>query len=158
MTANRIHIDTPVGLLEIVSSEKGIAVISFSDTGEASQSIPADLQACVEQLQAYFAGKRETFDLPLAPEGTEFQQSVWKALLDVPFGKTASYLDIAKQLGDEKLTRAVGNANGKNPIAIVIPCHRVIGTNGKLTGYAGGMERKKALLDLENPPSQITLF
>lgn len=158
MNTNRIHINSPVGVLEIACSEKGISVIGFSKETAISKSIPKELKTCVDQLQAYFKGELEAFDLPLAPEGTEFQQSVWKELLNVPYGKTASYLDIAKALGDHKLTRAVGSANGKNPIAIVIPCHRIIGTNGKLTGYAGGMDRKKLLLNLENPPKQTTLF
>lgn len=156
---DHIHIDSPIGVLQIAGSQKGISIIGFSTPNETiTESIPEHLKHCVTQLNAYFAGELKAFDLPLAPEGTPFQQTVWKALLEIPYGETASYLDIAKKLGDHKLTRAVGNANGKNPIAIVIPCHRIIGSNGKLTGYAGGMERKKKLLDLENPPQQTTLF
>lgn len=152
------HIDSPIGLLEIVGSEKGISKVCFSQATEVTKEIADSLQACVAQINAYFTGTLKEFDLPLCPVGTKFQQSVWSELLKVSYGKTASYLDIAKTLGDGNLTRAVGNANGKNPIAIVIPCHRIIGTNGKLTGYAGGMERKKFLLELENPPQQVSLF
>lgn len=152
------HIASPIGTLEIVGSADGISKISFSKSIKHTQEIPENLQSCVKQIEAYFAGELNDFDLLLSPNGTEFQKSVWNELLKVPYGETASYLSIAKALGDENLTRAVGNANGKNPIAIVVPCHRVIGTNGKLTGYAGGMERKKFLLDLENPPQQTSLF
>lgn len=98
------------------------------------------------QLEEYFAGKRTTFDLPLAPTGTAFQQRVWKALREVPFGKTASYGDIARRIGNPKGVRAVGLANGRNPISIVVPCHRVIGSDGSLTGYGGGLDRKQWLL------------
>jgi methylated-DNA-[protein]-cysteine S-methyltransferase len=101
------------------------------------------------QMEAYFRRTLRTFNVPLAPEGTEFQQRVWKALQEIPYGATLSYLELAKRLGDEKAIRAVGRANGANPIAILIPCHRVIGTDGALVGYAGGMERKRALLELE---------
>lgn len=153
-----IHINSPIGPLTIACNEQGISMISFSNAKELSREIPKSLKTCVQQLQEYFSGKRQSFDLKLAPEGTAFQQSVWKELLHIPYGETQTYLDIAKALGDEKLTRAVGNANGKNPIAIVVPCHRVIGSNGKLTGYAGGMKRKQFLLQLENPPVQTSLF
>lgn len=101
------------------------------------------------QLREYFAGKREKFDLPLAPVGTPFQQRVWNALMEIPYGQTRSYGEIARTVGNPKASRAVGMANNRNPVAIVIPCHRVIGSNGKLTGYAGGLELKDALLHLE---------
>ena len=110
------------------------------------------------QLQEYFEGKRTDFDLKLNPKGTEFQQKVWKSLLDIPYGKTVSYMDQTKKLGDVKAIRAVASANGKNPLWIVVPCHRVIGTNGSLTGYAGGLSRKKWLLEHENPFTQQSLF
>jgi len=104
---------------------------------------------CVRQLDEYFDGKRQTFSLNLAPQGTPFQRQVWDALLQIPYGVTRSYQDIARAIGNPKAVRAVGGSNARNPIAIVIPCHRVIGANGKLTGYAGGLKYKRALLDLE---------
>ncbi len=103
----------------------------------------------MKQLREYFAGKRADFDLPLAPEGTEFQRSVWRNLQDIPYGETISYGELAKRVGNPKASRAVGAANGQNPIPIVIPCHRVIGANGKLTGFGGGLPTKEALLALE---------
>jgi methylated-DNA-[protein]-cysteine S-methyltransferase len=105
---------------------------------------------CVRQLDEYFEGKRQSFSLDLAPQGTPFQRRVWDTLLNIPYGETKSYRDIATVLGNAKAVRAVGGANGRNPIAIVIPCHRVIGANGQLTGYAGGLHYKRALLDLEH--------
>jgi methylated-DNA-[protein]-cysteine S-methyltransferase len=116
------------------------------------------LQEAVSQLKAYFDGQRTHFDFPMNPAGTEFQQKVWKGLCEIPFGKTMSYLELAKQLGDVKAIRAVASANGKNPLWIVVPCHRVIGTDGSLTGYAGGLWRKKWLLEHENPSTQQSLF
>jgi methylated-DNA-[protein]-cysteine S-methyltransferase len=107
------------------------------------------LQEAIRQLRAYFAGKLENFDLPLAPEGTPFQRAVWKLLCDIPYGETISYGELARRVGNPKASRAVGLANGSNPIAIVIPCHRVIGSNGKLTGYGGGLPLKEKLLALE---------
>jgi methylated-DNA-[protein]-cysteine S-methyltransferase len=116
---------------------------------------PAALRPVAQQLEAYFAGELTAFDLPLAPVGSGFQRSVWDALLTIPYGETASYGEIARQIGDPSAVRAVGTANGRNPIAIVIPCHRVIGADGSLTGYGGGLERKRTLLALE--ASQLTL-
>lgn len=110
------------------------------------------------QLQEYFEGKRTDFDLKLNPQGTEFQQKVWKSLLEIPYGKTVSYMDQTKKIGDVKAIRAVASANGKNPLWIAVPCHRVIGTNGSLTGYAGEIWRKKWLLEHENPSTQQSLF
>jgi methylated-DNA-[protein]-cysteine S-methyltransferase len=112
----------------------------------------------VTQLNDYFEGKRTEFDVLLNPQGTDFQKKVWNGLLQIPYGKTMSYLELSKQLGDVKAIRAVASANGKNPLWIIIPCHRVIGTDGSLTGYAGGLWRKKWLLELENPSPQQTLF
>ena len=125
---------------------------------EISTKIPEELKEAVLQLQDYFDGKRTTFTFPLNPSGTDFQKKVWDELLHIPFGKTCSYLDLSKKLGDVKAIRAVASANGKNPLWIVIPCHRVIGTDGSLTGYAGGLWRKKWLLEHENPVKQETLF
>ena len=152
------YIKTPLGITKIMGDENGISVISVSDEGDISEQIPAVLQEAVSQLMAYFEGKRTTFDFKLNPKGTEFQQKVWNGLLEIPFGKTMSYLELSKKLGDVKAIRAVASANGKNPLWIVIPCHRVIGTDGSLTGYAGGMWRKKWLLEHENPTNQGRLF
>lgn len=152
------YIKTPLGIATIIGDENGISVISVSDEGEISSQIPAVLQEAVSQLNDYFEGKRTNFDLVLNPKGTDFQRKVWKGLLEIPFGKTMSYLELSKNLGDVKAIRAVASANGKNPLWIVVPCHRVIGTDGSLTGYAGGLWRKKWLLEHENPSNQQTLF
>jgi len=153
-----VDIKTPLGMATIKGDENGIAVIAIADEGVVSELIPFVLQEAVTQLQDYFDGKRTYFDLKLNPAGTEFQQKVWKGLCEIPFGKTMSYLELAKQLGDVKAIRAVASANGKNPLWIVVPCHRVIGTDGSLTGYAGGLWRKKWLLEHENPSTQQSLF
>ena len=152
------YIKTPLGIATIIGDESGISVISVSDEGEISNAIPTILQDAVSQLTAYFEGKRSDFDFKLNPKGTDFQQKVWKGLLEIPFGKTCSYMDLSKKLGDVKAIRAVASANGKNPLWIVVPCHRVIGTDGSLTGYAGGLWRKKWLLEHENPTTQQSLF
>ena len=153
-----VCIKTPLGIATIIGDENGISVISVSDEGEVSNRIPTVLQEAVTQLNDYFEGKRTDFDFVLNPKGTEFKQKVWKGLLEIPFGKTCSYMDLSKKLGDVKAIRAVASANGKNPLWIVVPCHRVIGTDGSLTGYAGGLWRKKWLLEHENPTTQQTLF
>jgi methylated-DNA-[protein]-cysteine S-methyltransferase len=152
------YIKTPLGITKIIGDENGISVISVSDEGDVSIKIPAVLQEAVSQINDYFEGKRNIFTIKLNPSGTEFQQKVWRGLLEIPFGKTMSYLELSKKLGDVKAIRAVASANGKNPLWIVIPCHRVIGTDGSLTGYAGGLWRKKWLLELENPTNQQSLF
>ena len=150
---------TPIGTAEIVGDNDGIQVISMLDDDiETSVEIPACLQECVKQLDEYFKGTRKEFDLKLNPKGTEFQQSVWKELNNIPFGKTRTYLQQTKQIGDPKAIRAVASANGKNPIGIIIPCHRVIGSDGSLTGYASGIWRKKWLLEHESPVKQQSLF
>lgn len=153
-----VFIKTPLGIAKIVGDEKGVSVISVSDEGASSSTIPIILQEAVFQLNDYFEGKRIDFTFKLNPSGTEFQQKVWKGLLEIPFGKTISYLELSKKLGDVKAIRAVASANGKNPLWIVVPCHRVIGTDGSLTGYAGGLWRKKWLLEHENPTNQVSLF
>lgn len=152
------YIKTPLGIAAIRGDEKGIASISVSEEGEVSASIPMVLQEAVSQLQAYFNGNRNDFTLKLNPKGTDFQKKVWSALLEIPYGKTRTYLEQSKILGDVKAIRAVASANGKNPLWIVVPCHRVIGTDGSLTGYAGGLWRKKWLLEHENPSAQQSLF
>ena len=149
---------TPLGIAKIIGDENGISEISITDEGILSDSIPTILQEAVSQLQEYFEGKRICFDFKMNPKGTEFQQRVWQELLNIPFGKTISYMDLSKKLGDIKAIRAVASANGKNPLWIVVPCHRVIGTDGSLTGYAGGIWRKKWLLEHENPTNQQSLF
>ena len=152
------YIQTPLGIAEITGDENGISVISIADDGKISETIPTVLQEAVTQLQEYFEEKRTHFNFKMNPKGTEFQQKVWQALLEIPFGKTFSYMDLSKKLGDVKAIRAVASANGKNPLWIVVPCHRVIGTDGSLTGYAGGLWRKKWLLEHENPTNQQSLF
>ena len=142
------YINSPLGPVKISATSGGICQVLFTDT--IATATPSALTAlAAEQLQAYFAGNLQQFSLPLAASGTAFQQQVWQALCTVPFGTTCSYADIANQIANKKAVRAVGAANGRNPISIVVPCHRVIGANGSLTGYAGGLPRKVALLDLE---------
>jgi methylated-DNA-[protein]-cysteine S-methyltransferase len=151
-------INSPLGITKIVGDENGIAIISILSEGELSTNIPNELQEAVNQLQEYFSGKRIDFTFKLNPKGTDFQQKVWQELGKIPFGKTITYLDLAKKLGDPKVIRAAASANGKNPLWIVVPCHRVIGADGSLTGYAGGLWRKKWLLEHENPTNQQSLF
>lgn len=151
-------INSPLGITKIIGDENGIAIISVLSEGAISTTIPNHLQEAVLQLQEYFDGKRRDFDFKLNPKGTNFQQKVWQELLNIPFGKTISYIELAKRLGDPKVIRAAASANGKNPLWIVVPCHRVIGTDGSLTGYAGGLWRKKWLLEHENPTTQQSLF
>jgi methylated-DNA-[protein]-cysteine S-methyltransferase len=152
------YIQTPLGIAKIVGDEKGITSISVLDEGTISTIITPGLLVAVTQLKEYFEGKRTDFSFKMNPKGTDFQQKVWKALLDVPYGKTRSYLEQSKIMGDVKAIRAVASANGKNPLWIVVPCHRVIGTDGSLTGYVGGVWRKKWLLEHENPTNQQRLF
>ena len=152
------YIKTPLGIAKIIGDENGISVISILEDGTTSVTISTILQQAVSQLNDYFEGKKTEFTFKLNPSGTEFQQKVWKGLLEIPFGKTISYLELSKKLGDVKAIRAVASANGKNPLWIVVPCHRVIGTDGSLTGYAGGLWRKKWLLEHENPTTQQSLF
>jgi methylated-DNA-[protein]-cysteine S-methyltransferase len=151
-------IQTPVGIIEISGSVNGISSILFVDKGKEMIPVPGCLQDCVNQLSDYFAGKRKEFNLLLDPSGTEFQLKVWEKLQQIPFGKTITYLELARMTGSETYTRAVGNANGRNKINIVVPCHRVIGSNGKLTGYGGGLWRKEILLKLEMGSSLPGLF
>ena len=142
-----IYIESPIGMLRLTSDKDNLLSVQFENESDQSDSeIPDILIDTRNQLNEYFAGKRKNFDLKLVPSGIEFQQKVWEEIKKVVFGTTQSYLDISIKLGSEKFTRAVGMANGKNPIPIIIPCHRIIGSNGKLTGYAGGLERKKWLL------------
>jgi methylated-DNA-[protein]-cysteine S-methyltransferase len=148
-----------LGFTKIVGDEHGISSISILNSEEKiTHIIPEVLEDGVRQLNEYFDGERTQFDLKLNPEGTAFQQKVWNALQTIPYGKTLSYLELSQQLGDIKAIRAVANANGKNPLWVVVPCHRVIGSDGSLTGYAGGLYRKQWLLEHESPYKQQSLF
>ncbi len=146
-------LDTPIGTLRLVSTGRQLAAIQFPGRhrerpGEVEARDPV-LDTCAGQLREYFAGRRTRFDLPLAPGGTAFQQSVWRALAQIPYGELRSYADIAAAIGRPAAVRAVGAANGRNPLPIVVPCHRVIGSDGSLTGFAGGLDIKRRLLALE---------
>ena len=152
------YIKTPLGVAAITGDENGVSVISVLDEGLISTEIPLILQAAVHQLQEYFDSKRTDFTFKLNPYGTTFQQKVRNALINIPYGKTRTYLEQSKILGDVKAIRAVASANGKNPLWIVVPCHCVIGSDGSLTGYVGGLWRKKWLLEHENPTTQQSLF
>ena len=144
------YYDSPIGTLEICGTEKYLKSVLFFDSEKRDcKKLSQLLNISVQQLDEYFNKKRRKFDLPLQPQGTNFQKAVWDALLEIPYGATVSYFDIAKKVGNSKAVRAVGGANGKNPITIIIPCHRIIGSNGKLVGYGGGLWRKKWLLQHE---------
>ncbi|WP_420380178.1 methylated-DNA--[protein]-cysteine S-methyltransferase [Gilvibacter sp.] len=153
------YLDSPLGSLLLQGDADGIQKLSVvEDPQDPSAEIPAELQSAAQQIHEYFQGQRSSFDLKLNPQGTSFQKQVWRQLAEIPFGKTATYMDMAKRLGDPKSIRAAASANGKNPIMIIIPCHRVIGSDGSLTGYAGGLWRKKWLLEHESPVRQEKLF
>ena len=148
---NYQHLDTPIGTLRLASNGTQLLKIEFeghynNDVVEASDAV---LVNCAHQLTDYFAGKRQRFELPLWAKGTPFQQAVWDALADIPYGELRSYKDIAHSINNPAAVRAVGAASGRNPLPIVVPCHRVIGSNGSLTGFAGGLEAKRVLLQLE---------
>lgn len=153
------YIETPLGVAKITGDKNGISAVSILDNQiPLTANIPESLIDCVAQLKAYFNEDLKSFDLLLNPEGSSFQKKVWNELQKIPFGKTISYLDLSKQLGDVKAIRAVAGANGKNPLWIIVPCHRVIGSDGSLTGYAGGLHRKQWLLNHESEYKQQTLF
>jgi len=155
-----VFIQTPLGITAIKGDSAGIVSVSVlkEDTVKLSAYTPPQLIDAVKQLQEYFSGTRQTFQLQLNLKGTDFQKSVWQELLNIPYGKTISYLELSRRLGDVKAIRAVAAANGQNPFWIVVPCHRVIGSDGSLTGYAGGLWRKKWLLEHESPYKQQALF
>ena len=152
-----IEMDSPVGVLKLVAHDSALVAVLWENeklnrvrlTELIENKQHPILLKTQKQLSEYFEGQRKIFDLPLDFDGTEFQQKVWQALLSIPFGETRSYKDIAEQIGNVKAVRAVGAANGKNPISIIAPCHRVVGANGKLVGFAGGLENKNVLLKLE---------
>ena len=157
------YIDLPIGKIKISGTDQFIAAAEFRDTAEPdfTGEIPPLLKECAAQLLGYSVGSRTEFNLPIQQAGTDFQQKVWNELTKIPYGKTISYHELAKRLGDEKVIRAAGTANGKNNLAIIVPCHRVIGSDGSLTGYAGGLFRKEWLLRLEGswpPGGQTELF
>src|SRR5690625_480252 len=145
--------DSPVGVLEIIVTDEAMYELKYTDKKEIENTLdeshPSIFHKCSEQLDEYFQGKRKTFSIAYVLDGTEFQKKVWNALTEIPYGKTGSYRDIASAVNSEKAVRAVGGANGKNKISIIIPCHRIIGANGKLTGYGGGLWRKEWLLNHE---------
>ncbi len=153
-------VDSPVGELTLVGRDGALAGVYFPEhvrrPDEASFGARDDdaFVIAVEQLTAYFAGRRTVFELPLDPVGNAFQRKVWAQLTLIPYGQTRTYGELAVALGDPRLARAVGAANGQNPLSIIVPCHRVVGSDGKLTGYAGGLPRKRFLLDLETPVDQ----
>lgn len=151
---------SPLGTMEIRADDIGIRTLVFLDEGAVRETVRphAHTEQCARELGEYFGGRRAVFTVPLHPVGTEFQKKVWRELSLLPFGKTVTYLDISNNLGDAGLSRAVGSANGKNPIWVILPCHRVIGSNGALTGYAGGIHRKKWLLLHEAALPQGGLF
>lgn len=156
-----MYMDSPVGALKLVAHDQALVAVMWDNENHKRVRLAElvedrqhpMLRKVKQQLQEYFAGQRQQFDLPLDFQGTAFQQQVWQALLSIPYGETRSYKEIAVQLGNEKAVRAVGAANGKNPISIIAPCHRVIGSSGALVGFAGGLDKKQILLSLEQ--SQI---
>lgn len=143
------YYDSPVGVLEICTTENELSSVLYVDERKESSERPEILQDVIKQLDEYFAGSRKNFDIKFKLKGTEFQKKVWTALTDIPYGETVSYKNIATKIGNEKAVRAVGSANGKNIINIIVPCHRVIGANKSLTGYGGGLHRKSWLLKHE---------
>jgi methylated-DNA-[protein]-cysteine S-methyltransferase len=147
METKTVYYESTIGCLRITGTEEGILTVSFVETaGSPSNDLPECLQLCVQQLDEYFQGTRTTFSVNLIPQGTEFQQQVWQQLLRIPFGETTTYHHIADALNKPRGSQAIGRANALNPIAILVPCHRVIANDGKLTGYAGGLWRKEWLL------------
>jgi len=161
-TYSRIY-ECPLGYLEITASEKGIASILYRDIKPEGNEVTNEfIEVCIIQIEEYFAGRRKVFTVPIIPEGTDFQKRVWNELLNIPYGETISYLELSHRISNTKAIRAVGFANGKNPVNIIIPCHRVIGLDGGLTGYGGGLWRKKWLLEHEEKFSdgekQLNIF
>ena len=149
---------SPIGWINIVAENRSVKEVSFVNSFIEHDSSNVFLKEVEKEFEEYFNGQRKEFTFNCEPDGTDFQKKVWNELLNIPYGKTVSYLDMARKLGDEKVIRAAASANGKNPIAIVIPCHRVIGSDGSLTGYAGGMDKKEWLLSHEVGVYAPTLF
>lgn len=157
-TIHQAFLKTPVGYIEITGSENGIRSLYFLDFRVRPQHVPGCLRSAVVQLEDYFHGTRQIFDLKLDLAGSGFQLKVWGELLKVPYGQTISYQELAKRIGNINAFRAVGGANGNNPVSVIVPCHRVIGSNGRLVGYRGGLKRKKWLLEHEHAFRQRDLF
>jgi len=156
--AKRAYLQTPIGTLEITGTEMGIRTVTFLENTVKKWFVPFCLRECYHQLKQYFDGDRKVFAVRLDILGTGFQQKVWDELQKIPFGETLTYHELAVRVGDPKAFRAVGQADAKNPISVIIPCHRVIGNDGKLVGYAGGLDRKKWLLEHEQAFAQKDLF
>jgi methylated-DNA-[protein]-cysteine S-methyltransferase len=155
---HRAFLKMPVGYIEVTGSENGIRSLIFLDFRVKPQHVPSMLRPCIDQLEEYFHGTRHSFDLKLDLHGTPFQLKVWHELMAIPYGQTISYLELARRTGNIKAFRAVGGANSHNPISVIVPCHRVIGNNGRLIGYRGGLKRKKWLLEHEHAFAQRDLF
>ncbi len=153
-----VFYDSPLGTLRVGATQAGVSALLFAAEKGKTETKNQHLQHCLSQLDLYFSKGLQTFHLPLDVQGTDFQRKVWNQLLEIPFGKTITYLELAKKLGDPKSIRAAAHANGQNPIPIIIPCHRVIGSDGSLTGYAGGLWRKQWLLEHEQEEKQGQLF
>lgn len=155
---HRAFLKTPMGHIEVTGSENGIRTLYFLNFRVKQQNVPSCLRDCIDQLKEYLQGSRQQFDLKLDLKGSQFQIKVWNELLKIPYGTTISYLELARNIENIKACRAVGGANGHNPVSIIVPCHRVIGSNGKLVGYRGGLKRKKWLLEHEHAFLQRDLF
>jgi methylated-DNA-[protein]-cysteine S-methyltransferase len=159
---DRALLQTPIGTLQLIADERGLCRIVLPSTEHPAHTTKSFLKSntllntAATQLMEYFRGNRQTFDLPLSPRGTDFQCAVWKCMQDIPYGKTRTYGEIAAQLGNSNKARAVGGAANKNPLPLVIPCHRVIGSSGKLTGFAGGPALKQYLLNLEQKKARTS--
>jgi methylated-DNA-[protein]-cysteine S-methyltransferase len=157
-SVKRAFLKTAIGFIEITGSEKGVKSLYFLDFKVKVPRVPHELKDVVEQLHEYFIGERKEFNVKLDLEGSEFQLKVWDELTRIPYGKTISYHELARRIGNAAAFRAVGGANASNPVSVIIPCHRVLGANGKLVGYAGGLKRKKWLLEHEHAFAQRDLF
>ena len=158
ISIKRAYLKTPIGFLEVTGTRRGVQTVTFIDHKTRKWFTPFCLRESVQQLKEYFEGKREIFYIKLDLLGTNFQMKVWEELQKIPYGKTITYHELAERIGEPKAFRAVGQADAKNPVTVIIPCHRVLGNDGKLVGYAGGLERKKWLLEHEHALSQKDLF
>lgn len=154
----RAFLKTAIGFIEVTASDKGVRSLNFLDFKVRVPRVPHELKDAVDQLHEYFIGERKEFTVDLDLEGSAFQLKVWSELIKIPYGKTISYHDLAKRIGNPAAFRAVGGANATNPVSVIIPCHRVLGANGRLVGYAGGLKRKKWLLEHEHAFAQRDLF
>ena len=154
----RAYLKTPIGFVEVTGTNRGVQTVTFINHKTRKWFTPFCLRECVVQLKEYFEGKRQIFSIKLDLLGTDFQMRVWQELQKIPYGKTITYHELAERIGDPKAFRAVGQADAKNPVSVIIPCHRVLGNDGKLVGYAGGLERKKWLLEHEHALLQKDLF